>query len=272
MEIKTHTHTRYILGALAAGFMLMTAACKKNSADINAVNKPVVEAYLVAGQPLSLKVYQQKDLTDTATYGVALTGLSINVSNGSQTVKLTEGAGGTYTYSDAAFITAGKTYTMQFNYNNATVSASTLMPGKPAGFKLTDSVFHEPNIIDPAYNDKVLQTVTWSNPDSLQHILLFKNLDSNPFEIIAVRSNRKPSFEINTERTAIYNITQNTFKYYGHYQVILLRVNDEYINILSSNTRGSSQNLVNTPTNVVNGLGIFTAMQADTLNLRVTTQ
>jgi hypothetical protein len=41
---------------------------------------------------------------------------------------------------------------------------------------------------------------------------------------------------------------------------------------LTSNTRGSSQNLVNTPTNVVNGFGIFTAMQADTLNLKVTTQ
>lgn len=263
---------RYILAAFAAGFMLMTAACKKNSADISAVNKPVVEAYLVAGQPVSIKVYQQKDLTDTATYGAALTGLNINISNGSQTVKLTEGANGTYTYSDATFVTAGKTYTMQFNYDNTTISASTVMPGKPIGFKLSDSVFHVPNTIDPAYNDKVLQTVTWTNPDSLQHLLLFKNLDSDPFEIIAVRSNNKPSFQINTEKASIYNITQNSFKYYGHYQVILLRVNDEYINILTTNTRGSSQNLVNTPTNVVNGLGIFTAMQADTLSLRVTTQ
>ncbi|UOE50368.1 DUF4249 domain-containing protein [Mucilaginibacter sp. SMC90] len=270
MEIKTYI--RYINFALIAGFLIMASACKKNSSDVNAVNKPVVEAYLVAGQPLSLKVYQQKDLTDTATYGSAITGLTINISNGTQSVKLTEGTNGTYTYSDAAFITAGKTYTMQFNYNNVAISASTVMPGKPIGFKLTDSVFHEPNTLDQAYNDKVLQTVTWTNPDSLQHILLFKNTDSNPFEIIAVRSNRNPSFEINTERTSIYNITQTTFKYYGLYKVILLRVNDEYINVLTTNTRGSSQNLVNTPTNVVNGLGIFTAMQADTLNLRVTTQ
>jgi hypothetical protein len=70
------------------------------------------------GSLFQIKVYQQKDLTDTATYGAALTGLSINVSNGAQTVKLTEGASGTYTYSDASFITAGKTYTMQFTYNN----------------------------------------------------------------------------------------------------------------------------------------------------------
>jgi plastocyanin len=161
---------------------------------------------------------------------------------------------------------------MQFTYNNTSVTASTVMPGKPVGFKLTDSVFHEPNTLDQAYNDKVRETITWTNPDSLQHMLLFKNTDSNPFEIIAVRNNRNASFEINTERASTYSITQTTFKYYGFYKVILLRVNDEYINVLTSNTRGTSQNLVNTPTNVVNGLGIFTAMQADTLNLRVTTE
>jgi len=34
----------------------------------------------------------------------------------------------------------------------------------------------------------------------------------------------------------------------------------------------NSQALVNEPTNITNGLGIFTAMQTDTLALRVTTQ
>jgi hypothetical protein len=270
MEIKTYI--RYSFPVLIAGCLLMISACKKNSADLNAVNKPVVEAYLVAGQPLSLKVYQQKALTDTATYGAALTGLSINVSNGAQTVKLTESASGTYTYSDATFIAAGKTYTMQFTYDNFAVSASTIMPAKPVGFALSDSVFHIPNTIDQSYNDKVRGTITWTNPDSLQHMILFRNTDDEPAEVISVRSNRKASFEVNTERTSIYNLTQTSFKYYGHYKVILLRVNNEYINILTSNTSGSSQNLVNTPTNVVNGLGIFTAMQADTLNLRVTTE
>ena len=144
------------------------------------------------------------------------------------------------------------------------------MPGKPVGFKLTDSVFYVPATIDPAYATKVLATATWTNPDSLNHVLLFKNTDSDPFNIITVRSNNKPSFQINTEGAAIYNMTQSSFNYYGHYQVILLRVNDEYINLLKSNSRGSSQNLTNPPTNVNNGLGIFTAMQADMLALRVT--
>jgi hypothetical protein len=51
---------------------------------------------------------------------------------------------------------------------------------------------------------------------------------------------------------------------------VLLSVNQEYIDLLQSNAAGAnSQSLVNTPTNVVNGLGIFTAMQSDTLSFNL---
>jgi hypothetical protein len=49
----------------------------------------------------------------------------------------------------------------------------------------------------------------------------------------------------------------------------LFRVNQEYINLLNNNTRTSSQDLTQIPTNIVNGFGIFTAMQADTLAVTI---
>lgn len=269
MEIKTYR--RHIALALITGLFLLSA-CKKNNSDILATNKPVVEAYLIPGQPLSVKVYQQKILTDTAVYGPVLTGLSISISDGSKSVKLTESAAGTYTYADQSFISSGKTYTMQFTYDNVTVSASTIMPGKPANFALSDSVFHVPGSINPLYADVVRGTITWTNPDSLYHLLVFKNLDNDPYYISYIRSQNKPSFQINTDQAANYNLLQSSFNYYGHYKVILIRVNKEYIDILTTNISRNSQTLVNEPTNVTNGLGIFTAMQTDTLNLRVTTQ
>jgi hypothetical protein len=270
MEINIYIQ-RFIIGLAAS--CLMLASCKKNSSDDAYVNKPVVEAYLVQGQTLTVKLYQQKNLTDTATYGAALTGLSVSVSDGSKTVQLTEGTKGTYTYADLTFLSAGKTYTLQFKYNNVAVSATTIMPAKPVNYALTDSIFHVPTTINQAYADKTLATISWSNPDSLNHVLVFKNTDNDPFNIITVRSDNKPNFQINTSKAASYALTQSSFNYYGLYKVILLRVNDEYINLLTSNSeRSSSQNLVNPPTNIVNGYGIFTAMQADTLNLRVTTQ
>jgi hypothetical protein len=269
MEIKIYT--RYIALSLMGSLILLTS-CKKNQSDILATNKPVVEAYLVPGTTLSIKVYQQKSLTDTATYGAALTGLSIGVSDGSKSVKLTESASGIYTYADQSFITSGKTYTMQFTYANVLISATTIMPGKPQNFTLSDSVFHVPSTINPLYADVVRATLRWSNPDSLYHLLVFKNLDNDPYYISYIRSNNEPSFQINAERASYYNLVQSSFNYYGHYKVILMRVNQEYINILTTNISRDSQALLNEPTNVTNGLGIFTAMQTDTLNLRVTTQ
>jgi len=269
MEIKTYT--RYIVLGLVTGLFLLSA-CKKNNSDILATNKPVVEAYLIPGQPLSVKVYQQKLLTDTATYGPALTGLSISISDGSKSIKLAESASGTYTYADQSFITNGKTYTMQFNYDNVTISATTIMPGKPANFTLSDSVFHVPSSVNPLYADVVRGTIKWTNPDSLYHLLVFKNLDNDPYYISYIRSENKPSFQINTDQASYYNLLQSSFNYYGHYKVILMRVNKEYIDILTTNISRNSQTLINEPTKVTNGLGIFTAMQTDTLSLRVTTQ
>jgi hypothetical protein len=48
----------------------------------------------------------------------------------------------------------------------------------------------------------------------------------------------------------------------------LFKVNSEYNNLY--NNRGqSSLNLTNPPTNIINGFGIFTAMNADTVGVKV---
>ncbi|MGZ3871292.1 MAG: DUF4249 family protein [Mucilaginibacter sp.] len=251
------------------GTVVLTFSCKKDTVDTT-TTEPVVEAYLIPGHVLSVKLYQQKSLTDTAKYGAAISGQQLTVSDGSSSVQLTEQAKGTYVYSDVAFLTGGKTYTLSFTYFTHSVTATTVMPAKPVNFasqyvSVTVDGAQGPNAVPDTIN-----RFTWSNPDSLNHVLVFKNPDGTAFPL-SNRGNAKTSdFELNTERKSVYYVTPNTFPFYGHYQVILLRVNQEYIDLLKSNTsRSTSQNLVNTPTNVVNGFGIFTAMQADTVSFAV---
>jgi hypothetical protein len=261
MEIK-----KYLL--LVSGAMLLLFSCKKD--QVTTTTLPVVEAYLVAGNALSVKLYQQKSLTDTATYGAAITGLQLAVSDGSKTVQLTEGSKGTYIYSDTTFLSAGKTYTLTFKYLANTVTAKTTMPAKPLNFA---TQYVSVTVAGPTPRNSLPDTInrfTWVNPDSLNHILVFKNHDGIAFPLSSRGNSKITDFEVNTERKSVYYATPDIFPYYGHYSVILLRVNQEYIDLLKSNTSSStSQNLVNTPTNVVNGFGIFTAMQADTLNFDV---
>lgn len=82
--------------------------------------------------------------------------------------------------------------------------------------------------------------------------------------------NSSVNFTINPKQAAAYDVTYRTFNYIGIYRVILYSVNKEYIDILTSNANTSSQQLTNPTTNVTNGYGIFTAMQADTIALTLT--
>jgi hypothetical protein len=266
MEIK-----RYFRGicVLMGGITLLFASCKKENQN-GSTNLPVVEAYLYAGKTLTVKLYQQKSLTDTAKYGAAITGQQLYVSDGNTQVQLTESSKGTYTYSDTSFLIAGKTYSLQFSYLSKEVTAKTLMPYKPQNFatQYTTVTFARPTDINATVD--TLNRFTWDNPDSLNHVLVFNNIDDTFFPLgrgFGFANNSSNIFEVNTDRKSVYNVISNIFPYYGNYQVILLSVNQEYIDVLESNNLNSnSQNLLNIPTNIENGLGIFTAVQADTLN------
>jgi len=260
-----YTLRRMICRALVA--LLFFCSCKKE--NLSATQEPVVEAYLMPGTALTVKLYEQKSLTDTAGYGPALSGLKLSVSNGVTTATLTETAAGVYTYADTSFLAAGKTYTLSFTYNTVTISARTIMPAKPQGFTTQHiNVYYTPPTT-PGTPD-TLNMFTWQNPDSLNHVLVFEGLDGKSFPLNTFGGGGSVNFEVNTNRKSVYYALPQIFSYYSHYHVILLSVNQEYINLLQSNAESAnSQSLLNIPTNVVNGLGIFTAMQADTLSFNL---
>ena len=266
MEINKY---RYIAGIIGAFFTIsILSACTKQSNDSLSTTLPVIQSYLVPGQPIIVKLYNQKDLTDTATYGTPITGVTIYLSNGTQKVQLSESSTGTYTYADQTFLATGKTYSLQFNYQGNSVSASTVMPTKPLNFVSQYSSITIPVSPGIAGASVVLNRFAWSNPDSLNHVLVLKGINAS-IPVVSFGGTRPVNLQYNTNRASFYNVTAASFNYHGSYQIILFRVNQEYINFLNNNTRTSSQDLLQIPTNIVNGFGIFTAMQADTLNFQV---
>lgn len=259
--------------AIIIGFVLSIGACQKESTSA-VTTQPVVVGYLMPGQPISIKVYQQKGLTDTANYGALIGGLNLQVSDGSKTIALTETATGTYTHADDRFLIAGKTYSLQFTYNGSTVSASTVMPAKPVNYRASKQLINIPfrtrggNPLT-GNTDSVAVKFTWNNPDSLYHVLVFKNDDTSPASA-DLNTGRPVNFTLNMKQTANYDMYYRSFNYLGTYRAILYRVNKEYDDFLTTNTNTSSQKLTNPPTNVTNGFGIFTGMQADTITLKLT--
>lgn len=262
--------TRKILLA-ALSVMLLFTACQKSTNTTDITNKPVVIGYLMPGQPISIRVYQQKGLTDTAVYGAAITGLQLTLSNGSQTVTLSETGSGIYTYSNNAFLASGKTYTLNFSYLNEAVTATAVIPAKPTGYTASRTTINIPLVTTngPAATDSIAVSFKWDNPNSLYHVIVFKNDDTNPYNLHPIMNNLI-NFTINAKQAAYYDVYFRTISYLGVYRAILYSVSKDYVDVLQSNANTTSQRLADPPGNITNGYGIFTGMQADTIKLTFT--
>jgi hypothetical protein len=245
--------------------LFLAAACKKDSATDYSV-LPVVEAYLMPNKIVEVKVSLQKALVDTNAYGVAITGLKLSISDGTNTKVLTEDKAGHYVLNDLTFIKAKGVYSLSFSYNNLPVTASTTVPDKPSGIVTSaDTVIIPKMTFGTTGTTFVPVYIGWNNAGAYNHIVVFRYLETFK-SLISSRfnSDTTTNVEVNAVKAANFELTERTFKYYGNYKVIVMRVNQEYLDMLN-NTSKSSQNLTNAPTNVTNGLGIFTAMQSDTL-------
>jgi len=262
MEIKIRT---LLAVAFAAFFM---CACKKDS-SLEDYTRPVVEGYLVPGKTVLVKVYYQKYLDDTISLGFPVTGLALKISDGTKTVDLTESTDGNYVYGDSTFIAGNKTYSLSFSYNNKTISAQTTVPDKPTGFGTSDSLQQVP-IMDFGTTPATFVPITlsWNNNTGGHYMMVLKNKESSRTSINPRNNGSYRDTELILGQVSSYQTQQMTFNYLGNYEVLLFHINKEYSDALNNNG-GSSLNLTNPYTNIVNGLGIFTSMQADSLKLRV---
>jgi hypothetical protein len=272
MEIKKLT--TYYLPAVLILMLGGLTSCKKPNNSTAGVNRPVVEGYLVPGTKTLVKIYYQKYLDDTITYGYPITGLKLSLSDGTTTVQLAEGTPGNYTWNDSTFIKTGKTYSLSFNYQGAIISAKTTVPDKPAGFKASDTLqlvnYRAPGA---QFNTEVFTPTnfTWTSPASWYYLMVFKNTSTY---FVPTNSNSTTAYhdsEVLVGQTAFFETQPTSFAFTGQYKILLYHINQEYNDAINSGG-GTSLSLTNPVTNVVNGLGIFTSMQADTLNLDVKLQ
>lgn len=264
MEIKIK---RAALPLLIIALLAGLSACRKEAVDNSTL--PVVVSYLIPGQPISVKVYQQKDITDTAVYGPLITGLKLSLSDGISTYALSESATGTYTYANNAILSTGKTYKLSFTYNGKTVSASTTMPAKPTGYGTDYNYVYAGTLSVPGVTEVPAFTLHWNNPDSLYHVVIFKNDDTGPPSVSGRGLNAPINFTIDAKTAASLPVYSRSFNYYGTYRAILYSVDKAYSDVLKSNANTTSQQLTDPPTNIVNGYGIFASAQTDTLAITV---
>ncbi len=269
---------------------VLLVSCTETHSVIDANEKPVIEAFLAPGHPVSLKLttvigYTGAESADSVARPIDGQQIQIKVSDGS-IFTLNSVGEGIYESKATEIVKFGLTYTLDFTYNGLPISATTIIPTRPTGFKISKNIVYRSKIDLSSgtggfggpggfQEDRTPIEASWDNPNGEYHFVALINTEENPESIVILPTDTDtplPPFNrrINNEPTTatVTNIMPQTFQYFGKHYAILYRLNPDYAALYRS-TGTTTQNISTPPTSITNGLGIFTGVNADTLIVNV---
>lgn len=264
----TH-HTKLVIVVTWLFSLIGASSCQKLDLQTSNPDRIVVKGYLFAGHPASINIIKQLiyQSTDTSTHPVENLDVMITDSK-NNTYHLAYQGGGLYK-SEKLIVTEGETYTLNFSYNEKMISAVTTVPEKPQSFKGTSGLQVKPigsETFPPTHSQA---EYSWSNTKNGYFLLVVENIEANPTPINDTTKYKAfPAFRQSPTQGSSSTLMGRAFYYYGNHNVILYAINKEYVD-LYEDTGNTSQNITNPPGNIVNGFGVFTAINADTLKLSV---
>lgn len=253
-------------------FFLALISCDKQIHEFT--DSPIVEAYLTAGDHPKVTITRQIPFIENANYSADnIDSLEVLLISDEETISLKSIGNGVYIDSNTIVRDSGN-YTIQFSFNQKSISASTTIPSKPLNFKQSavkinivrmDSTSGPPSsMADPI-------TLSWSNVDESTYLIVIENLEDvlDPIRYFSDDDTIPTNFfRQQPTNTSEAEIRPMDFQYFGTHRIILYHVLSDYANLYNQNT-SSSQNLTNPSSTITNGFGIFTGLSADTLYIRV---
>ncbi|WP_343605735.1 DUF4249 family protein [Fluviicola sp.] len=255
--------------------LLAQVGCKKSEVS-EFTDTPIIEAYLEPGDYLTVKISRQIPFAGNAQYSNDdIDNLMLTVTYDGGTHVLTPLGDGTYIDSTIS-VTAGGNFSISFQFNSKFVTAYTYIPSKPQNMTQSateiaiekmDSTSGPPT--QTTQPDPI--EIHWTNSDGSYYLVLVENIESVLDPIRDFGDNAPPGnrFRKSPTNLGVEEIRSSDFQYYGTHRIILYHVLPDYASLYES-TSTSSQNLTNPSTSIVNGYGIFTGLNSDTLYVEVT--
>lgn len=255
-----------------AGIILI-AGCKDKE-NLEFTDSPIIESYLGLGKYFTLNISRQIPFSSGVEYSSDdINNLAIKVHYNDSVFLLTPTGNGKYIDSSLK-VKEGDNYTLSFTYNSKNVTAYTYIPSKPANITQSgvniyiqrmDSTFGGPMGTRPDPID-----ITWDNPDESYYLVVVENIEAVLDPIRDFGDNEPPGnmFRKSPSNSSATEIREMDFQYFGTHRVILYHVLPDYAALYETSS-ASSLNLTNPSISIVNGYGIFTGLNADTLFVEV---
>jgi hypothetical protein len=270
---------------LYLGLSIIIIGCSnQNPTESENQNNLVVEGFLYAGEPINnIKLTKTLGLGSQDTIAPPVNNAQVWLVKDGKTYQLKQDTqrNGYYIYDgNDLFIEPGNNISLEINYQGKKVTSTTIVPPKPKDVTISKSTLilssdfgFPPGGFGQQDTNSVY--VNWSNPDSSLYYVVIENLETNPTEISTgnfpggMDIIRRITFP--PTATSEFVIGRRNLTYYGKHQAIVYKVNQEYADLYESRNQ-DSRNLNEPLTNIVNGLGVFSAFASDTVYFNVKSQ
>ena len=267
----------------ACGLLLLFPACQPTlTAEFQ--DRPVVEGYLYAGEPVSVTVSKLLPFRDDVSFTAEeVDNLALAVTDettGSAYPLTPQGSGGVYT--GGAFLPeAGHTYQLQFVYDDVPVTAVTQIAALPENMtfskKSISAGFGGGGSGGGSSTMEPIE-ITWDNPGGEYYIITGVCITPNPTPVFDMDDDEDEdddtvpdfplSFQTEPTQGASVQLSSQSFSYYGYYAIKLCRIQPEYV-LLCQRADNTSSSLVELHANVENGYGLFTGVSSVSDTVRV---
>jgi hypothetical protein len=249
--------------------------------------KFVVQAYLYANEPVhDVSIKNAVPLTVADSLGEPINDAIITLFKNNVAYSLVSNSDtGTYFFpGNDLLVETGDVFYIEAAVAGKTASAVTAVPEAPQGVIMSTAVIEFPEIKLDAVSGRpnftamqelrTLQRETqleviWDNPNNELHFVVIENAESNQVSIFPDfggnfgKLGARGAFQRITAptRESSQQINFSEIQFWGSYIVKVYRVNKEYAD-LYDNLEQDSRDLNEPPTNIENGLGIFSAFNS----------
>jgi len=274
----------------ALAVLVLVAGCDDvGTGPIEAADQVVIEAFLFAGQVVDdIKLTRTVPLGDDPALAATVDDAVVRLLRGNESWLMTRlSEPGRYGYEGGGLeVRSGDVFRLEVEAFGRIATAETLVPAPADGVALDADALEVPVINvgqgGPGGGGRgggggaglldLQITVTWENPGQGSYFVDVNGLDPDAESIFPdfIRE-RIGRFRFRSAPTqeAFFNVGLRVLEDLGPHEVVVYRVNPEYTDLYENRTQ-DSRDLNEPPSNVTNGLGVFSSFSPVVVGFSVT--
>jgi len=259
--------------------VLFFFSCEDENLNNIADNQFVVEAFLFAGEPVDdIRIKSTFPLSSEEDISAPINNAQVTIiKDGGRFALVSSDSEGNYNYpGDDLTVETGDVFELEVIANGITATGATTVPTPTTGLSLSQDTIRVPQLPFTAGREAIVMTITeflqgsniearWDNPQEDLYFMVVESADDTFIPIFPRQVlDALETFRFVSEPTDESALTflAGTLVSFGSYSVEVFHINQEYAELYENRTQ-DSRDLNEPPSNITNGLGVFSAFNSD---------